>query len=182
MRWVLIAGLLVAVASVGWYVFVALDRSGPDEDLNLTEVDEEQGTRSITVFFGNAEGDGLIDESRTIAAYRHRDEEVEAVLAELLHGPQSSGGVRTVPDGTALRQAFYDEEQRTLYLDFNEALVGEEMTGTTTERMTLAAILRTIAVDFPEVKAVQFLVNGLEVETLGGHLDLTRPLRPGDWL
>ena len=50
------------------------------------------------------------------------------------------------------------------------------------ETMTLSCVLRTIAIDFPEVEGVQFLVDGLEVETLAGHIDLTRPFRTKDWL
>ena len=42
--------------------------------------------------------------------------------------------------------------------------------------------MRTVAIDFPEIESVQILVDGLEVETLGGHIDLTRPLRPENWL
>lgn len=178
----LIGLFLLAVVAGTLYVLRPWER-GPGEDQEIPlDLGDEVGTRSVTLFFANRRGDGLVDEQRTIQARRHRDEEIEAVIGELVRGPNASGAVRTLPADTRLRSAFYDEEQRLLYLDFNQALVGDEMSGSATEVMTLTAILRTIAVDFPEVMAVQFLVNGLEVETLGGHLDLTRPLRPGDWL
>jgi spore germination protein GerM len=179
--WIALVVLLAAVAG-GLYLWRPWERGAEVESEGPIEVGDEVGTRSITLYFGSTDGENLVDESRTIQARRHRDEEVEAVIAELVRGPQSSGAVRTMPANTRLRSAFYDEEQHLLYLDFNQALVGDEMAGSTTEILTLAAILRTIAIDFPEVTAVQFLINGLEVETLGGHIDLTRPLRPGDWL
>jgi spore germination protein GerM len=182
MKKVLLGIFLLAVVGGALYVLRPWERT--DDDLAETIMDDgdEVGTRSITLFFANRRGDGLVDEQRTIQARRHRDEEVEAVIGELVRGPTRSGAIRTMPANTRLRGAFYDEEQRLLYLDFNQALVGDQMSGSTTEIMTLTAILRTIAVDFPEVASVQFLINGLEVETLGGHVDLTRPLRPGDWL
>ena len=90
--------------------------------------------------------------------------------------------MRSLPPGARLHRAFYDEELRLLYLDFNQELVSGMQGGSTMELFTLGSILKTIAADFPEIKAVQILIDGLEVETLGGHVDLTRPLRTVDWL
>lgn len=174
--------LVLALLGGGAWFLLVKDRGGPGEEVREgTESLDELGTRSITLFYGNRQGDGLVSETRTIQARRHRDEEVEAVVDELLRGPHAQGAVRTVPADTRLRDVFYDEEQRLLYLDFNQALVAQ-MGGSTMEILTLASIVRTIAIDFPEVEAVQILIDGLEVETLGGHIDLTRPLRTGDWL
>jgi spore germination protein GerM len=174
-----VALALVMAGLSYWYVARQVD-TDVDVDDEL-EIAGEMGTRAVTLYFGNSQGDGLISETRTIQARRYRDEEVEAVVAELLRGPERDG-VRSFPEGTLLRRAFYDEDNHMLYLDFNGALVAEEMGGSTMELMTMGSLLRTIAVDFPEVAHVQFLVEGLEVETLGGNVDLTRPLRPGDWL
>jgi len=181
-RFVLVFVGLAVVLFAASYLYLV--RNAPVADLEVDELDiaDEMGTRAITLYFGNANGDALVSETRTIRAQRYRDEEVAAVVDELLRGPERGGAVRTFPDGTQLRSAFYDEESRMLYLDFNQALVAEGMGGSAVELMTMGALLRTIAVDFPEVNQVQFLVEGLEVETLGGNLDLTRPLRPGDWL
>jgi spore germination protein GerM len=179
-RRIVLALVVVLVLILSW----RLSRQGsptPDSSVDLSQADE-LGARAVTLFFGNSAGDGLISETRTISARRHRDEEIEVVVAELLAGPTRGGAVRTFPPDTQLRQAFYDEAQRLLYLDFNRALVSQAMGGSAMETLTLGALLRTIAIDFPEVESVQILVDGLEVETLGGHLDLTRPLRPESWL
>jgi len=173
---------VVGIAAAAWWFFTLTPSQAPVESSTVVEEAGEMGTRSVTVYFGRRDGDGLIGETRTIQARRHRDEEVEAVLEELVLGPRDRNAVPTLPSNTRLRRAWYDDTQRQLYLDFNRALVSAEMAGSATETLTVGAILRTIAVDFPEVAAVQILVEGLEVETLGGHLDLTRPLRPGDWL
>jgi spore germination protein GerM len=173
--------LLVGGAGFLWWTFL---RPGPAalEETEIVEEYEEQGTRSVTLFFGDLRGQNLVSERRTITAYLHRDEEVEAMVAELLRGPMSRSAVRTWPEGTRLRGAFYDDQQRLLYLDFNSALVSGNIGGSTMETLTLGALLRSIAVDFPEVEAVQLLVDGLEVETLYGHIDCTKPFNPQDWL
>lgn len=177
--WILVA---VVIGAAAWWFFTLSPDDLQVDESTVVEEAGEMGTRSVTVYFGRRDGDGLIGETRTIQARRHRDEEVEAVMEELVQGPRDRNAVRTLPDNTRLRRAWYDDTQRQLYLDFNRAIVSAEMAGSATETLTVGAILRTIAVDFPEVSAVQILVEGLEVETLGGHLDLTRPLRPGDWL
>lgn len=173
--------LLVAGAGFVWWTFLR-EPVAPLEETAMVDEYEEQGSRSVTLYFGNRQGSGLVSERRTIAAFLHRDEEVEAMVAELLRGPMSRRAVRTWPKGTRLHGAFYDDQQRLLYLDFNHALVAGDTGGSAMETMTLSALLRSIAVDFPEVEAVQILVDGLEVETLHGHIDCTKPFRPQDWL
>jgi spore germination protein GerM len=176
-----VIGLVLVAGGVGvWWLFLR-GPAGPGEEM-VVEEPTEQGTRSVTLFFGDRQGQGLVSERRTITAYVHRDEEIEAVVAELLAGPRSQRAVRTWPEGTRLRGAFYDEGLHLLYLDFNSSLVTGDIGGSAMETMTLSALLRTIAVDFPEVELVQLLVDGLEVETLHGHVDLTRPFRTKDWL
>ena len=51
-------------------------------------------------------------------------------------------------------------------------------------RIERALLIRPeiVTEELVEMAQVQFLVDGLEVETLGGHIDLTRPLRTQDWL
>jgi spore germination protein GerM len=142
----------------------------------------EQGSRAISLYFSTADGQGFVRETRTIAVARRRDVEVEIVLNQLLSGPRSKAGMHVFPPGSQLRQAYYDEERRLLYLDFNDALVANLNPGSAVELAVMGSLMRTLAVDFPEIQRVQILVDGLEVETLGGHLDLTRPLRTGDWL
>ena len=142
----------------------------------------EVGSRSISLYFVSNDGQDFVRETRTIAVARRRDAEVEIVLRQLLDGPLSQSALHVFPKNSRLRQAYYDEERRLLYLDFNDALVTNLNPGSAVELAVMGSMMRTLAADFPEIERVQILVDGLEVETLGGHLDLTRPLRTGDWL
>jgi spore germination protein GerM len=181
-RWVfpgaLAFGLLGAVL---WFVLTYEPRETVVGDLDL-EIAEELGTRSVTLFFSRDDAQGFVGETRSIPTGSRRDEEVETVIAELLEGPQAKTAVSAFPRGTQLRRAYYDDRERVLYLDFNSAMVSELNAGSAAELALLGSLLRTVAIGFPEVASVQILIDGLEVETLGGHVDLTRPLRTGDWL
>jgi spore germination protein GerM len=176
------AVVLFVVGGAIWFALTFTADVEPEPEGATLSDPLEQGSRAISLYFARADGQGFVRETRTIAVERRRDAEVEIVLGELLSGPQSKAAIGVFPENSRLRQAFYDEERRLLYLDFNDALVANLNPGSAIELAVMGSLMRTLAADFPEIQGVQILVDGLEVETLGGHLDLTRPLRTGDWL
>ena len=83
----------------------------------------------------------------------------------------------TIPRGTELNEVYIDSQQ-TAYLDFSSHLTDGHIGGTTAEFLTVTAILRTVFDAFPdEIKQVQILIDGKEIETIAGHLNLSQPLR-----
>ncbi len=82
-----------------------------------------------------------------------------------------------IPAGTKLNEAYIDN-QMTAYLDFSHHLADGQIGGTTAEVITVSSILNTVFDAFPdEIRHVQILIDGEEVEKLGGHLDISNPLR-----
>ena len=82
----------------------------------------------------------------------------------------------TIPRGTLLNEAYIDTQQ-TAYLDFSSHLSEGHIGGTTAELLTITAILKTVFDAFPDdIKQVQILIDGEEVKTLAGHLNLSQPL------
>lgn len=82
-----------------------------------------------------------------------------------------------IPAGTKLNEAYIDN-QMTAYLDFSHHLADGQIGGTTAEVITVSSILNTVFEAFPdEIRHVQILIDGEEVEKLGGHLDISNPLR-----
>ena len=83
----------------------------------------------------------------------------------------------TIPRGTALNEAYIDSQQ-TAYLDFSSHLTDGHIGGTTAEFLTVTSILKTVFDAFPDdIKQVQILIDGEEVKTIAGHLNLSQPLR-----
>ena len=81
-----------------------------------------------------------------------------------------------IPAGTKLNEAYIDN-QMTAYLDFSHHLADGQIGGTTAEVITVSSILNTVFEAFPdEIRHVQILIDGEEVEKLGGHLDISNPL------
>ena len=82
----------------------------------------------------------------------------------------------TIPRGTELNETYIDSQQ-TAYLDFSSHLTDGHIGGITAELLTVTAILKTVFDAFPDdIKQVQILIDGAEVKTIAGHLNLSQPL------
>ena len=97
------------------------------------------------------------------------------LIGRYLAGPPCTGLVSAFPEGAGLR-AVYPLGEGLLIVD----LTGQAATGAGSDVETLRVygLVNTLRINFPEVRAVRILVEGREVETLLGHLDLQRPIPP----
>jgi spore germination protein GerM len=179
-KWLLVAVGLIVGAAVAWY-FLRPPVLVEEAPVSVEDA-ETMGTRAVTLYFPTRDAEAVRGEVRNIRAHVRRDEEIEAVVEQLLVGPDTQGLISAMPPGTRLWHAFFDDKQSLVYLDFSQELVSGLRGGSTTELMVLTSLLRTLAVAFPDIHGAQILVDGLEIETLAGHIDLTEPLNPGDWL
>ncbi|SVD22273.1 uncharacterized protein METZ01_LOCUS375127, partial [marine metagenome] len=80
-----------------------------------------------------------------------------------------------IPDGTTLR-AIYLTERGDTFVDLSEDILINHSGGSLEELFTVYAIVNALTTNIPAISAVQILVNGQEVDTLVGHVDLQRPL------
>jgi len=121
----------------------------------------DDGMRLASVERDIAYGDGATAQAREIVAAQ-----IAAVATPL---------VSAVPAGTALRAVFLTEGGEA-YVDLSREVVSAHPGGTLNELLTVYTIVNALTVNLPAVTAVQLLVDGKEVETLAGHVDLRQPL------
>lgn len=138
-------------------------------------------TRAFTLFFVNKQADGLLSETREMVVGEGLEEQVKAVVSALIEGTHDDDKISAIPEGTKVVQVFWEEETRTLFIDFNRALITAHTGGSTAEYYTISMILRTIGSNFPQVSRFQFLVDGYPVETIAGHYAVDRPLEIMRW-
>lgn len=81
------------------------------------------------------------------------------------------------PRGTRLR-AVYLADDGILYVDLSGEVTTEHSGGSLDELLTVYALVNAVTTNVAEVSAVQILVDGREVDTLAGHIDLRQPLTP----
>ena len=108
-----------------------------------------------------AYGEGTIDQARQIIA---------AAL-----GTPPAPYLSAIPPGTKL-QALFLTGKGEAYVDLSPEAQKNHPGGTTGEALTVYALVNALTSNLPAISAVQLLIDGKEIDTLAGHLDLRRPL------
>lgn len=121
----------------------------------------EDGTKLTAVERDVPYGETTIDQARAIIA---------AQIA-----PADAPLLSAIPEGTSLRALFVAADGQA-YVDLNDAIVKAHPGGSLNELLTVYTLVHALTANLPAINAVQILVNGQEVDTLAGHVDLRRPL------
>lgn len=134
-------------------------------------------TRRInaTLFYVSADGTELVPIAREVL-YAATPAEQARRIAEAQLQPPPEGMATAIPDGTTVR-AVYLTSRGEAFVDLSREVVTGHRGGSLAEALTVYAIVNAMVVNLPDVSAVQILVDGQEVDTLAGHLDLRHPLR-----
>jgi spore germination protein GerM len=138
--------------------------------------DEPKETKKITIFFSSEEDALLHPEEREIIAGSSIVHQAIQTIQQLLEGSRD-GYLLPFPPETELRDLFITE-QNIAYVDFSRDIYEQHLSGSSAEIMTVYSIVNSLTYNFESIKRVFILVEGGERETLGGHLDLSRPFLP----
>jgi spore germination protein GerM len=85
--------------------------------------------------------------------------------------------VSPLPQETRVREVWVSPGG-IAFIDFDASLPDSLGGGSLEEIQAVYGVVATVTRSFPEIRAVQILVDGEEVETLDGHVDISRPLLP----
>ena len=83
--------------------------------------------------------------------------------------------VSAIPPDTTLKTIFLTS-RGDAYVDLSAEVQKNHRGGTTSEILTAYTLVSALTLNLPAITGVQILVDGREVDTLAGHLDLRRPL------
>jgi len=173
------ASALIILCALGIYLFRELLHSSPPVVDRMVEQTAPLPARTmnVTLYFGGTGGRGLGSEQRQIqVGQRGVHELVRLVLAEVISGP-ASALVRSVPRETTINNVFILDNGE-LVIDFGKEIQAHHPGGSFSELITVYSIVNTITENFEEISSVRFLVEGGEIETLVGHVDLSEPVMP----
>jgi spore germination protein GerM len=133
-------------------------------------------TRRIkaTLFYIAADGMRLAAAERDVAFGEGPSEQGKRIIEALLD-PAPAGLASAMPPGTTLR-GLYVGQHGDAYVDFGGALRSNHPGGSQNELLTVYAIVSALTVNLPAITSVQILIDGHEVDSLAGHVDLRRPL------
>jgi spore germination protein GerM len=176
----LVAFGLVAVLflGAGWW---AVSRSRRQPGTNATGTDASApatgDSRKITatLYFVSEDGMELVGVHREVPfGETVLDQATQIVVAQLQVAPAPL--VSAVPAGTTLR-AVYVTDRGDAFVDLSATARTAHTGGALDELFTVYTIVNALTTNLPAVQRVQILIEGKEVDTLAGHVDLRHPLQ-----
>lgn len=172
-------GGAVAAAAIVWLGFVGLSRRhrdpAPAAAPSASTTPAPAGRKiKARLFYVADDGVRLMSVERDVAFAEGTVEQARQIL-EAQVAPVAEPLVSAVPPGTALRGIFVAEGGEA-FVDLSHEVVDGHSGGSTNETLTVYTLVNALTANLPAVTAVQVLVEGKEVDTLVGHIDLRRPL------
>ena len=127
----------------------------------------------ITVYYPDQAGMSLIPVKREIKVTEENQKYLAAVNC-LLEQPKEEDLTKIFPKGAKIKSITLDKD--TAVVDLDSGITKNFVGGSTGEEFLINSVVDTLT-EFNEVKQVLFLIDGREVETLAGHMDLSEPIK-----
>ncbi len=177
----LLLAILLGVALalvIGWLLFArptrSIDPRGTPRAAGATGAAAETRRIKATLFYVAEDGTRLMPVEREVPYAADPVAQALALVQELVK-PVEAPYAQAIPEGTTVR-ALFITDRGDAYVDLSPEASTKHPGGSLDELFTVYAIVNTITVNLPAVQRVQILVDGKEVDTLAGHIDLRRPL------
>jgi hypothetical protein len=177
-----IGGLAAVTAALAWALFVGLPRWSAARQAPahvappaVAAAPAPDGRKINARLFYVAEGGmKLTSVEQEVPFGEGTVEQAKAIVSAQI-APVEGPLISAIPVGTGLRALFVTPDGEA-YVDFSRELVAAHPGGSMNELLTVHTIVEALTGNLPGIKAVQILVEGKELDTLAGHLDLRRPL------
>ncbi len=194
-RVLLISGAVVAAVAFGWIVMSGLGRllrepaePTPDPAAEAPAVAPPAaaapaaGPRiKATLFYASEDGQRLVGVEQDVPLAEGTVAQARELVSALLSVQPEEPLASTIPEGTVLRGVYVSDRQE-VFVDLDETVRSKHPGGSMQELLTVYSLVNTLLVNLPTVSEVQILIDGREVDTLAGHVDLRRPLRKNETL
>jgi spore germination protein GerM len=179
--------MAIAAVAIGWLLFVGLPRwygspakssaaSAPPSTSN-----DDVRKIKVRLFYVSEDGARLTSVEREVPFADQTVAQARRIIEAQL-APVEAPLVSAIPAGTMLRAVFVTE-QGAAFVDLSREISAAHPGGSINELLTIYSIVQALTTNLPAVTSVQLLVDGKEVDTLAGHVDIKRPLpRADQWV
>jgi spore germination protein GerM len=180
-RHLAIGAIVVFGIGAAWILFVGLPRWYAARQVPATSAAGPADTApapavrkiTATLYYVGEDGMALAPVQREIPFGATVVEQARAIIeAQIAAAPPL---VSAIPAETKLRDVFVTE-RGDAFVDLSGEIVARHPGGSLAEIFTVYSIVNALTVNLPAVTRVQILVDGKEVDTLAGHVDLRHPL------
>ena len=130
---------------------------------------------TATLYYVSEDGMNLVGVQREVQ-YGETviDQAREIVIAQLTPAPDPFASA--LPPSTTLR-TLYLTERGDAFVDLSGDARAKHTGGALDELVAVYAIVNALTTNLPAITRVQILIDGKEVDTLAGHVDLRHPLQ-----
>ena len=143
-----------------------------DENPPPAHTENTKHAMNVKIYYPDDSGLKLVEVEREIVIDDATDKYIAAVET-LREDPPEENLTRIFPSNAAIRSIAVNDGMATV--DFDGKILKSFVGGSTGEEFLIGSIVNTLT-NFPEITSVKFLVDGQEIETLSGHMDLSIPL------
>jgi hypothetical protein len=177
-RAALIAAIVSVVAAASFLLFVVPRWYAPKAPVApapgaAAPVAERKIT--ATLYYVSDDGMSLVGVKREVPFGEPIVEQARRIVEAQL-APPAAPFASAVPAGTTLRALFLTE-RGDAFVDLSADVTTRHTGGSLDELFTVYAIVDALTVNLPAITRVQILVDGKEVDTIAGHVDLRHPLQ-----
>jgi spore germination protein GerM len=170
--------VIVLMAGAGIYYLKYLPKRSkkavkPVYSETAPKIKESDEKMKVSLYFSSPDDEHLVVESYEIYRTSSRIDQIKQAVIALIEGSKKDLDP-VIPEGTVLKEVYLDKNG-TAYVDFSIELVKNHPGGSSGEILTVYGIVNTLCANFSEIKNVQILVEGKEIETIAGHLDTRYP-------
>lgn len=181
-KWIAISILTLLLLAGAGYLYT----HSPEEEIAEVQLLEEisqtaSGSsetapityQEITLFVMNPPTGSLVREIREVPEHLELIDKISQTIEYLIH-PDSDARNEAFPEETALISVFVTQSG-IVYLNLSRHVQDRHPGGLSAELITVSSLVNTMLFNFQEIKQVQILVEGAEIETLAGHVDCRKP-------
>jgi germination protein M len=177
-----IAALVVFALAAGWTLFVGLphwygSHRAQAADTVAPAAPQAPSTAerriSATLFYVSADGTALVQTPREVAYGATPADQARAIVAAQIAAAPPL--LSAIPPDTRLRDVFVTAKGDA-FVDLSGDVRTKHTGGSLDEILTVYTIVNALTVNLPAITRVQILIDGKEVDTLAGHVDLRHPL------
>lgn len=175
------AVFVVFATAAAWFLFVGLPRwyatrtaPGTTQVAGTTPASGAPVRKiTATLFYVAEDGMALQPVQREVPFAETVADQARAIIeAQLAAAPPQ---VSAIPAGVVLREVFVTE-RGDAFVSLSADITTRHPGGSLHEVFTVYTIVNALTVNLPAIARVQILVEGKEVDTLAGHVDLRHPL------
>jgi hypothetical protein len=178
---VLLTSAVAALAATAWLSVPAWFPAAGVSPQEAPKIESDGRRIKARLFYVTEDGTRLTGVERDVAYADSVEEQARQIISAQI-APAVEPQVSAIPQGAELRALFVTPGGEA-FVDMSVEMAAAHPGGSLSELLTIYTIVNALTANLPTVTAVQLLIDGKEVDTLAGHVDLRSPLaRSLAWL